>query len=141
MSGSTTRTYARIKVQLYLDDDIALGPGKRELLDHIDEHRSISAAARAMGLSYRRAWLLVDTMNRCFRAPVVSTDRGGSHGGGAALTPFGKTILERFRTLEAALDAAARRELDYLRRQLRPGGTAPSRVLGGQSAAPKRKRD
>ena len=114
---------ARIKVQLYLDDEIALGPGKRELLDHIAAEGSISAAARAMGLSYRRAWVMVDTMNRCFRQPLVSTGKGGPQHGGAELTAFGRRIRERYGALESALDRSARRDLEFLRKQLRDDAT------------------
>ena len=69
------------RLRVLLAEAIAIGPGKAELLRHIREEGSISAAARAMNMSYRRAWLLVDTMNHCFLAPVVSTATGGSHGG------------------------------------------------------------
>jgi molybdate transport system regulatory protein len=110
---------ARIKVQVYLDDEIALGPGKRQLLELIERHGSISAAARAMGLSYRRAWLMVDTMNRCFQEPLVHAGKGGAHGGGATLTPFGQAIRDRFASLEATLAATAAADLAHLRQLLR----------------------
>ena len=79
---------------------IALGPGKAELLEAIARAGSISAAGRALGMSYRRAWLLVDTMNRCFREPLVEAAKGGAHGGGAWLTPFGDEVLAAYRALE-----------------------------------------
>lgn len=84
---------------------IAIGPGKADLLDAIGRTGSISAGGRALGMSYRRAWLLVDTMNRCFREPLVIAAKGGARGGGAQLTPFGADVLARYRALE--LDAAA----------------------------------
>ena len=99
--------HLKIKAQLMRGDDIALGPGKAELLQWIDRAGSISAAARGMGLSYRRAWLMIDTMNRCFRHPLVTTSQGGARGGGAALTPAGHAVLDAYRELEAALAAAA----------------------------------
>lgn len=105
---------------MYLDDEIAIGPGKRELLDLIDEHGSISAAARAMHLSYRRAWLMVDTMNRCFRDPLVTTSKGGTARGGAALTPLGKVVQQRFRTLETSLERSANKDISFLQKLLRP---------------------
>ena len=114
-----SRDRARIKVQVYLDDEIALGPGKRQLLELIERHGSISAAARAMGLSYRRAWLMVDTMNRCFQEPLVHAGKGGAHGGGATLTPFGQAICDRFAALEATLAATAAPDLAHLRQLLR----------------------
>ena len=119
LDSRSTSDRARIKVQIYLDDEIALGPGKRELLEQIQRHGSISAAARAMGLSYRRAWLMVDTMNRCFREPLVSAGKGGAQHGGALLTPFGQAIRDRFASLEATLEQAARTDLKHLRRLLR----------------------
>jgi molybdate transport system regulatory protein len=90
---------------------IAIGPGKAELLDAIVATGSISESARRMGMSYRRAWLLVDTMNRCFREPVVASAAGGPGGGGARLTPFGRRVLARFRSMQAHVDRALDRDL------------------------------
>src|SRR6478735_7544538 len=78
---------ASFRLRITSGDDIAVGPGKVDLLEAIDATGSISAAARSLGMSYRRAWLLVDTMNRCFRAPVVAAEAGGKRGGGTHLTP------------------------------------------------------
>jgi len=97
----------KLKAQLLTDDDIAFGPGKADLLEAIDKTGSISAAARAMGLSYRRAWLLVDTMNRSFRTPLVETGRGGFERGGAEVTAHGRKVLAQYRQLVSALEAAA----------------------------------
>jgi len=96
-----------IRPRCHLADEIAMGPGKADLLEAIADTGSISAAGRALGMSYRRTWLLVDTMNRCWRDPLVATTTGGSHGGGASLTPLGRKVLERFRAMQAAIDAAA----------------------------------
>jgi molybdate transport system regulatory protein len=93
----------KIKTQLMLGDEIALGPGKAELLEWIDRAGSISAAAKGMGLSYRRAWLMVDTMNRCFKAPLVSAAHGGAKGGGASLTNEGRSVLSDYRALVSEL--------------------------------------
>lgn len=79
-----------------------LGPGKVRLLELIDEQGSISAAARAMAMSYRRAWLLIDSMNAAFREPVLNSAVGGKAGGGATLTPFGHEVIARYRHMEAA---------------------------------------
>ena len=95
----------KLKAQLLVDGEIALGPGKADLLQAIAAHGSISAAARAMGLSYRRAWLMVDAMNRLFADPPVETVRGGR--GGACLTPAGRLLLADYRALERAIAAAA----------------------------------
>ena len=81
-------------------DDIAVGPGKVDLLEAIQASGSISGAARSLGMSYRRAWLLVDTMNRCFRAPLVEAEAGGKRGGGARLTRLGAEVIERYRRIE-----------------------------------------
>src|SRR5580704_2388429 len=79
----------------------ALGPGKIRLLEAIDKTGSISQAGRNLGMSYRRAWLLVDDMNHCFRDPVIEAQPGGARGGGAVLTAFGQKLVARFRAIEA----------------------------------------
>ena len=91
-----------------------LGRGKMELLEHIRETGSISAAGRAMDMSYRRAWLLVSDMNRMFKQPVVESQRGGQKGGGAALTPFGEELLACFRRMEATVRTTLATELAWL---------------------------
>lgn len=99
-----------LKIRLHNGPDIALGPGKADLLEAIVQHGSISGAARAMGMSYRRAWLLVETMNRSFRQPLVSTQPGGKHGGGTQLTATGEQVLQRYRALRACALAAIEQE-------------------------------
>ena len=98
----------------------AMGPGKAELIARIQETGSISAAARAMGMSYRRAWQLVESLNATFREPVVTTAIGGKRGGGATVTPFGKRLVTRFRAMEirasAAIAGDLRRYAVHLRR-------------------------
>ena len=89
----------------------ALGPGKAELIERIDQTGSISAAARAMGMSYRRAWQLVEALNADFRAPVISTAVGGQRGGGASVTAFGRRLAARFRTMEDKASAAVAADL------------------------------
>ena len=89
----------------------ALGPGKAELIERIDQTGSISAAARAMGMSYRRAWQLVEALNADFRAPVISTAIGGQRGGGASVTAFGRRLAARFRTMEDKASAAVAADL------------------------------
>lgn len=93
----------KIKIQLFCGDEIAMGPGKADLLDLIREGGSISAGGRALGMSYRRAWLLVDAMNRCWREPLVATHPGSSQGRGATVTPFGEDVLRHYRTLQGRL--------------------------------------
>lgn len=95
----------KIKIQIYCGQEIAMGPGKADLLEAIIREGSISAAGRALGMSYRRTWLLVDAMNRCWDVPLVETAAGGSHGGGARVTQRGLGVLGQYRALQAAAGA------------------------------------
>lgn len=97
----------KMKFQLLCGDGIAMGPGKADLLEAIADTGSISAAGRALGMSYRRAWLLVDEMNRCFASPLVETLRGGGRERGARLTEAGRDMLGSYRALEKAAAALA----------------------------------
>ena len=90
----------KLKLQLICGDAYAFGPGKADLLDAIDREGSISAAGRALAMSYRRTWLLVDEMNRCFRERLVETLSGGGTERGARLTECGRTVLAAYRRLE-----------------------------------------
>jgi molybdate transport system regulatory protein len=105
------RKHFKSLFRIYLGKEIALGPGKAELLRHIAETGSISEAARRMEMSYNRAWLLVRTMNRCFKKPLVLATRGGDHHGGAELTAFGKQVLTHYQRLESKFIAATRQPL------------------------------
>jgi len=100
-------TSLKIKIQIYCGDEIAMGPGKADLLEAIDREGSISAAGRALGMSYRRTWLLVDTMNRCWDLPLVETAMGGKQGGGARVSELGLSILRQYRALQKDLDRAS----------------------------------
>lgn len=91
-----------------------LGRGKIELMEHIVATGSISAAGRAMDMSYRRAWLLVDALNHMFKEPVIESQRGGKQGGGAGLTPFGEELLARFRGMESRMRETLQADLDWL---------------------------
>lgn len=103
-----------------------MGPGKAALLEAIMNEGSISAAGRALGMSYRRTWLLVDTMNRCWREPLVETSAGGRHGGGALLTDAGTQVLAYYRAIEARLaEAADGADQRRLRAMLRPAPEPP----------------
>jgi molybdate transport system regulatory protein len=119
----------RLTVRVDFGADRALGPGKIRLLEAIGKTGSISRAGRALGMSYRRAWLLVDDMNRSFRAPVVATQPGGARGGGAELTPFGLELIENYRAIESRATAAAKRHLQALEKSLRRGRVRPQRPL------------
>jgi molybdate transport system regulatory protein len=119
----------RLTVRVDFGADRALGPGKIRLLEAIGKTGSISRAGRALGMSYRRAWLLVDDMNRSFRAPVVATQPGGARGGGAELTPFGLELIENYRAIESRATAAAKRHLQALEKSLRRGRVRPQKPL------------
>jgi molybdate transport system regulatory protein len=97
----------KIKTQLFCGEERAFGPGRADVLAAIEREGSISAAGRALGMSYRYTWLLVDSMNRCFRERLVETASGGTRGGGAGLTEAGRSVLAAYRALEAELHAAA----------------------------------
>jgi len=96
-----------------------MGPGKAELIARIADTGSISAAARAMRMSYRRAWQLVEALNQDFREPVVTTAIGGTGGGGARVTPFGQELVRRFRAMEGKASSAIASDLKRFERQLR----------------------
>lgn len=103
-----------IKIHIPFGDVSAIGPGKADLLEAIHTNGSISAGARHMGMSYKRAWDLVDTMNHSFRQPLVVTATGGSQGGGAQVTEFGFEVLRRYRNLEIKANQAIVAELDEM---------------------------
>lgn len=117
----------KLKAQLFCGGEAAIGPGKADLLEAIDREGSISAAGRSLGMSYRRSWLLVDSMNRCWVERLVETTAGGGATKGARLTDCGRTVLESYRALERRLaDAARRGELDELTALMRPAPLPPS---------------
>jgi molybdate transport system regulatory protein len=107
---------ARLKISLILESGARIGPGKAALLESVRDTGSISAAARAMSMDYKRAWTLIDSLNRAFYKPVVERAAGGSGGGGAMLTPFGADLLARYRRLEAASAKLADADLKTLER-------------------------
>ena len=105
-----------VRPRLYLGDGITIGPGKIDLLRAVGETRSISAAARAQGVPYKRAWLLIDSLNRGFTQPVIETATGGKGGGGAHLTPTGEELIRTYDALEQRLNREASAELDAIRK-------------------------
>jgi molybdate transport system regulatory protein len=111
---------ARVLLRLYLGSDRPLGPGKVKILELIREGGSISEAARVMRMSYRSAWILVDSMNSQFRKPVVSTTLGGRGGGSATVTRFGVDLIQRYRAMERATHRAMSKDLAALERCLKP---------------------
>lgn len=99
---------------------VAFGPGKADLMAAIEEAGSIAAAGRHLGMSYKRAWSLVETLNAMFRGPLVDASKGGAHGGGAMLTPLGARILAAYRALETTSLRSGQASLGIIRRSLRP---------------------
>jgi molybdate transport system regulatory protein len=109
----------RLTLRVDFGVDRAVGPGKVRLLEAIRDTGSISQAGRSLGMSYRRAWLLVDDLNQCFRQPVIEAQPGGTQGGGAQLTDFGRELIRDYRAIEAAAMAAAEQRLNKLATRLR----------------------
>jgi molybdate transport system regulatory protein len=99
------------RLRILMGAAVALGPGKADLLDAVEQGGSISAAARAMGMSYRRAWILIEAMNRDFKEPLVETVAGGAGGGGARVTQAGHEALGRYRAMEEKATAAVKKEM------------------------------
>ncbi len=107
----SAETVLRPQLRISFRKSIAMGPGKADLLDAIAESGSISAAARKLGMSYRRAWVLVDTMNASFKSPLVETLTGGAQGGGAQVTELGHDVVRRYRQMEKKACASVAREM------------------------------
>jgi molybdate transport system regulatory protein len=113
-----SRSLPSLSVRIDLDPQGRIGPGKIALLESIDKNGSISAAGRAMDMSYKRAWDLVDEINRICRQAAVERQTGGKNGGGAVLTAFGLSLVTRYRRIERDATSAARKELQALRRAI-----------------------
>jgi molybdate transport system regulatory protein len=123
----TLRATARTRIRIVYGEEFAIGPGKADLLEAIAESGSISAGARQLDMSYRRAWLLIDEMNRCFRQPVVGTATGGKGGGGAQITEFGLAALKEFRALEQRVRTVVEKSLPSFNRMLGAAKTRSAR--------------
>lgn len=119
MTTADDRSLLRPSLRLVLGAISTLGPGKAELLEHIRDTGSISAAGRQMNMSYKRAWMLVETMNADFREVLVESTRGGAKGGGARLTDTGMAVLAHYRGLEDVLHRHGAAQLTALRNLLR----------------------
>ncbi|WP_407667969.1 winged helix-turn-helix domain-containing protein [Paraburkholderia acidipaludis] len=104
----------RFRMRILQEGTIALGPGKVSLLEAVREHGSISAAARSLNMSYRRAWLLMDELNRALTSPATVSEHGGQSGGGSTLTPVGEEIIRLYRGIEARAAAACAPEIEAL---------------------------
>ncbi|MGJ7529477.1 MULTISPECIES: winged helix-turn-helix domain-containing protein [unclassified Variovorax] len=114
------KSKVQFRLRVYRDDTIAIGPGKIAVLEAVAETGSISAAARLLGMSYRRAWMLIDEMNQSLASPAVNTAAGGSRGGGTALTQVGEDIVKHYRAIENAARLATAADIRALTRLLAP---------------------
>ncbi|MCP3467234.1 winged helix-turn-helix domain-containing protein [Bradyrhizobium sp. CCGUVB23] len=119
MSRLGAKSLPQLSVRIDLDAEDRIGPGKIQLLENIREHGSISAAGRAMDMSYKRAWDLVDEINRICGHAAVEPQTGGKNGGGALLTPFGTALVARYRKIERDAARAVRKELMALRTDIK----------------------
>ncbi|MBR1146977.1 MULTISPECIES: winged helix-turn-helix domain-containing protein [unclassified Bradyrhizobium] len=118
MPKSSAKSLPSLSVRIDLDANARIGPGKIQLLENIHTCGSISAAGRAMEMSYKRAWDLVDEINRICRQAAVERQTGGKNGGGAVLTSFGISLVKRYRKIERNAASAARKELQALRSEI-----------------------
>ena len=118
----------RTTIRIDLENGVRLGPGKAQLLELIAEHGSIRAGGAAIGMSYRRAWLLADEINRMFVEPSIFTRHGGKSGGGAGLTEFGRELLTRYRRMEEASRSAMSADLDWLVAKTDPNFQPPGKT-------------
>ena len=109
----------QFRPRIFHQGEIALGPGKADLLTAIEAHGSIAKSAKSLGMSYMRAWTLVKIMNHAFREPLVELDRGGARGGTARLTPLGREVLTSYRTMIEQSEKATLKTWARLRRRLK----------------------
>ena len=114
-----TRPEVRFRMRIRRGETVALGPGKVELLEAVREHGSISAAARSLDMSYRRAWLLIDELNKSLKSPATVSEQGGQSGGGCVLTEVGENIVRLYRDVETQAEKACVTQIGDLLRLMR----------------------
>ena len=119
--SKTSKVHCRSRYRIMSGDQIALGPGKVDLLESIDKVGSISEAARQINISYRRAWEMVNTMNQCFSKPLVESMKGGKGGGGAKLTSLGEKVTAIYRQMEVKASLSTKQEWNSLKKNLTVG--------------------
>lgn len=124
MARARQTDFPRLWLRVDLAPGVSLGPGKADLLRGIAETGSIAAAGRGIGMSYKRAWQLVDALNRHFTAPLVSATRGGARGGGATLTALGQSVLAAYEASQRAARTSSRAALGDLVAALKPDGSS-----------------
>ena len=113
-AGRDTKPHAKFRMRITAGDVIAIGPGKIALIEAIADTGSITAAAKQLDMSYRRAWLLLDELNHALKEPAVASAQGGSHGGGSVLTDTGRLLIELYRNVETTAAKACRADLTRL---------------------------
>jgi len=118
-SASGSAPLVQFRPRIFHQGEIALGPGKADLLVAIEAQGSIAKGAKTLGMSYMRAWTLVKIMNHSFREPLVEMDRGGARGGTARLTPLGREVLNLYRTMIEQSEKATLKTWARLRRRLK----------------------
>jgi molybdate transport system regulatory protein len=117
--STRTRPEVRFRMRIRTGEAVALGPGKVDLLEAVREHGSISAAARSLDMSYRRAWMLIDELNRSLKSPATHSEQGGQSGGGCTLTPVGETIVRLYRDVEEEAQRSCAKQIAELTRLIR----------------------
>jgi molybdate transport system regulatory protein len=118
-ASTKTLPEVRFRMRVRKGETVALGPGKVDLLEAVREHGSISAAARSLDMSYRRAWLLIDELNKSLKSPATVSEQGGQSGGGCVLTPVGENIVRLYRDIEAQAQKACAKQIGELTRLIR----------------------
>ncbi|HEY4298455.1 MAG TPA: LysR family transcriptional regulator [Paraburkholderia sp.] len=118
-TSAKTRPEVRFRMRIRNGEAVALGPGKIDLLEAVREYGSISAAARSLDMSYRRAWLLIDELNRSLKSPATHSEQGGQSGGGCTLTPVGETIIRLYRNVEEEALRVCAKQIGELTRLIR----------------------
>ncbi|WP_416759627.1 winged helix-turn-helix domain-containing protein [Roseateles sp. So40a] len=118
MAPADAKPALKLRMRVTIGDVIAVGPGKIDLLEALDETGSITAAAKSLDMSYRRAWLLIDELNRSLKEPAVATAAGGAKGGGSVLTDTGRSLIALYREIEATAQEACKPEIRQLMKLL-----------------------
>jgi molybdate transport system regulatory protein len=125
----------RLTIRIDFGESCQLGPGKVRILEMVDTHGSITASAKMMDMSYRRAWLLIDELNRMFEAPLVETRLGGRGGANARLSVLGRAVVQLYRAIEKDASEVSSARVDELHRRLRPAG----KMASAPAKAPRKK--
>ena len=130
-------TSTNVRFRVHFNRDTTLGPGKIDLLEQIALTGSLSSAARAMDMSYRRGWVLLHALNTSYAEPAALTTKGGRHGGGATLTPFGRELIKVYRRFDAQLQKQAARAFGPIARRVGRGRGKAARPGGRRKSKPR----